>query len=98
MIFCPRCQKTEKPPNQARAAMRLLQWGQEAGITLHFSKDLGSELLYVCDGKWRHFDATVNKGGRIRVSWGLTENSIVYSKRQFMELVQRHRDYQSGQA
>lgn len=94
--ICPRCQKAEKPPNQTRAVLRLLQWGQEAGITLHFSKDLGSELLYVCDGKWKHFDATVNKGGRIFVSFGHMENSIVHDKRQFMGLVQRNRDYLAG--
>ena len=95
-IICPRCQKSVQPPKQARSVLKLLQWGQEAGITLHFSKDLGSELLYVCDGKWKQFDASVDKGGRISVSYCLVENSIVYDKRHFMELVQRQRDYING--
>ncbi|MBU0761535.1 MAG: hypothetical protein KKD39_00775, partial [Candidatus Altiarchaeota archaeon] len=43
-ITCPRCQKASQPPKQSRSVLKLLQWAQEAGITLHLSKDLGSEL------------------------------------------------------
>ena len=95
-IICPRCQKALQPPKQARSVLKLLQWAQEAGITLHFSKDLNSEQLYVCDGKWKQFDASVDKGGRIFASYGHMESSLVYDKRHFMELVQRHKDYQLG--
>jgi len=91
-IICPRCKKAEQPPKQAMNVLKLLQWAQEAGITLHFSKDLGSELLYVCDGEWKRFDATVDKGGRIFVSYGHMENTLVHDKRHFMELVQRQRE------
>jgi hypothetical protein len=95
-IICPRCQKALQPPKQARSVLKLSEWAHDAGITLHFSQDLGNALLYVCDGNWQKFDATVDKGGRIFVSFGHMENSIVYDKRQFMELVQRHRDYRLG--
>jgi hypothetical protein len=94
--ICPRCKKNLQPPKQARSVENLIQWSHDAGITLHFAKDLGSELLYVCDGKWKHFDARVNKQGRIFVSYGQMEDSIAYDKGQFMELVQRHRDSQFG--
>ncbi|MBU0762611.1 MAG: hypothetical protein KKD39_06255 [Candidatus Altiarchaeota archaeon] len=40
-----------------------------------------------------NFDATVDKNGRIHVSYGQMENSIVHDKRHFMELVQRQREY-----
>jgi hypothetical protein len=94
--LCPRCQKKLRPPAQTRCVERLLQWGQEAGITLHFGKDLGSELLYVCDGRWKEFDARVNKQGRLSISYGRMKDGIVYDKRHFMELVQHHRDHISG--
>jgi hypothetical protein len=73
--------------------LALLDWAKEAGIGLHFRKDVGSELLYACDGRWKQFHASVDKAGRIFVSWGLTENSIVHDKRHFMQLVQRQRDF-----
>jgi hypothetical protein len=92
-IICPRCQKNLQPPKQARSAERLLQWSHEAGISLHFSQDLGSELSYVCDGKWKQFEARVTKEGKISVCYGRMEDSIAYDKRHFMELVQRHREY-----
>jgi hypothetical protein len=95
-IICPRCQKASEPPKQTRSVEKLLQWSHEAGITLHFSKDLNSELLYVCDGMWKQFDARVDKRGRISVSYGRMEDGIAYDKQQFMGLVQRHRDYIGG--
>jgi len=95
-IICPRCQKAIQPPKQARSVLNLLQWSQEAGITLHFNKDLGSEILYVCDGKWKQFDATVDKVGKIHVSYGHMENTTVFDKRHFMELIQRQREYING--
>jgi hypothetical protein len=92
-IICPRCQKTLRPPKQARSVERLLQWSNEAGISLRFSKDLGSELLYVCDGRWKQLDVRVTKDGKISVYYGRMEDSLAYDKRHFMELVQRHREY-----
>ena len=95
-ILCPRCQKMEKPLKQAQSILKLIQWGHEVGLTFHFSKDLGTELHYVCDGVWKQLEATVDKSGRIYLAWGQTEYTVVHDKRHFMDLVQRHREHISS--
>ncbi len=90
-ITCPRCLKEAQAPKQAKSAVNLLKWAHEAGLNLHFSKDLGTEHLYVGDGRWKDFDATIDKTGRISINYCRTETATVYDKKQLMNLIQQHR-------